>query len=201
MLRKFVLWTLTILLPGLCLAAAIFLFSDRLYGAQGSMVVAWKAGLLLGIFVLLGIPYSIVHELGHAIIGRYFGVPVRSIRIGSRKLWRIGKWKGIVVLLSPFPFGGRVEFELLPLDVRKRIAMFAAGVGAATLTAALVSALLPLSLLWLRTEIVIARALCCFIDLFGKAPEGARSDSDAIRGLLKYARRSGPGSRARTRDA
>jgi hypothetical protein len=143
----------------------------------------------LVIFLLFGVPYSIVHELGHAISGWWFAVPPRRIRIGPNSVFRVCRVRGTSVWCSYFPFGGRTDFRTHPLERGRRIASYAAGVCAALFVAILTVLLIPATYQWLRIDMVISVFVFCSIDLFGKAPEGHWSDGAAILGLLRYSRR------------
>lgn len=144
----------------------------------------------LGIFLLAGLAYSIVHELGHAISGCWYGVPPRRVRIGSCCAFRIGRAGEISIWYSYLPFGGRTDFRVHPLERGRRIVIYAAGVGVALITAIFAVLIIPATCQWLRIDIAISVVVFCMIDLFGKAPEGHCSDGAAILGLLRYSRRS-----------
>jgi hypothetical protein len=183
-------WLLTAVLPAILIVLSFCLFSLCFFRGDGIEDALMQTLRFLLIFVLLGVPYSIVHELGHAISGWWYGVPPRRVRIGSRCLFRIGRAWGISVWFSFFPFGGRVDFRTYPVERGRRIAMYAAGVGASLLVAILAGLMIPAEYQWLRIETLLSFGVFCLIDLFGKAPEGAWSDGAAIRGLLKYSQRS-----------
>lgn len=95
---------------------------------------------------------------------------------------------GGAVWFSFLPFGGRVDFCVLPVQLRRRIMMYAAGVGAALLAATMATLLIPVGYQLLRVETPLSFSVFCLIDLFGRAPERAWSDGTAIRGLLAYRR-------------
>lgn len=168
------------ILLGLIFGFFVFLYSD-----QAPVQIL----RFLGVFLLAGLPYSIVHELGHAISGCWYGVPPRRIRIGSCCAFRIGRAWGISLWYSFLPFGGRTDFRVHPLERGRRIVIYAAGVGVALITAVFAVLIVPATCQWLRIDIVITVIVFCMIDLFGKAPEGDCSDGEAIRGLLGYSRR------------
>jgi F0F1-type ATP synthase assembly protein I len=144
----------------------------------------------LVIFVFLGMPYSIVHELGHAISGWWFAAPPRRIQIGPNGVFRVCRVRGVSVWCSYLPIGGRTDFRTHPLERGRRIAIYAAGVGAALFAAILTVLLIPATYQWLRIDMMISVFVFCLIDLFGKAPKGYWSDGAAILGLLRYSRRS-----------
>lgn len=183
-------WLVTAVLPGIPIVLSICLFALYFFRGDGIDQAIRHIFRFLLIFVLLGVPYSIVHELGHAISGWWYGVPPRRIRIGSLCLFRVGRAWGISVWFSFFPFGGRVDFRVHPLERGRRISMYAAGVGAALLVAILAGLMIPAEYQWLRIETVLSFGVFCLIDLFGKAPKGLWSDGEAIRGLLRYSQRS-----------
>jgi hypothetical protein len=182
-------WLAEAALPGILLALIIGLFALYFSRNHGIDEAPWEILRFLVILLLIGVPYSIVHELGHAISGWWYGVPPRRIRIGSYCAFRIGRVWGISVWYSLFPFGGRTDFRAHPLERGRRISIYAAGVGAALLMTILAVLMIPATYQWLRIDIVISVGVFCLIDLFGKAPDGHCSDGEAILGLLRYSRR------------
>ncbi|SEI14739.1 site-2 protease family protein [Paraburkholderia hospita] len=183
-------WLVTAAVPALLIGLTLLLlalYPSQSKGIDGALTQAFR---FLLIFVLLGVPYSIVHELGHAISGWWYGVPLRRIQIGSRGAFRIGHVRGAAVWVSFLPFGGRVDFWAHPVERNRRIAIYGAGVCAALLVAILAGLMIPAKYQWLRIDTVLSVVVYCLIDLFGKAPKGDWSDGEAIRGLFRYSRRS-----------
>lgn len=133
---------------------------------------------------------TIVHELGHVVMGLACGVPVTEVRLGGGKYRRTIQFgPNFRLILGWLPVTGHVEFQWLPLSRNRRIAMYAAGVGA-TIIAALVICLFPL-----RGQFAYQAGMLLVVVFFGLGnifeshPDkagGRWSDGDAIRGLWAY---------------
>ncbi|QYY33710.1 site-2 protease family protein (plasmid) [Cupriavidus pinatubonensis] len=145
--------------------------------------------LALGV---LGIVETIIHEGGHILCGLWYGVPLYKLQIGFGPVVLSREIRGVPVVACKFPFGGRVDFQYLPISRPQRIVMYAGGVGASIIGATVIWLLIPARLEWLGTEVVMAFAVFNLVNIFGTAPEGAASDGSAIRGLLSY--RAAPSS-------
>jgi len=60
-------------------------------------------------FLIILIPLIAIHEFGHLLIARLFGVKVPEYGIGMPPRWLSKKWKGIVWSLNALPLGGFVR--------------------------------------------------------------------------------------------
>ncbi|WP_430982022.1 site-2 protease family protein [Burkholderia stabilis] len=133
---------------------------------------------------------TVIHELGHLLVGMAFGVPVSEVRLGGEKRrWTIRFGSNFRLLLGWPPFSGHVEFQWLPLSRGRRIAMYAGGVGA-TLLAAIVVCAVPLAgKTAYQAGILLLVALSGLENLAMRHPEkqsGRWTDGEAIRGLRAY---------------
>jgi len=69
--------------------------------------------LVISFVITLGLSI-LVHELGHFVFAKLFGVSVETFSIGfGKKLWK-KKWGETTYAISIFPFGGYVKMRLLP---------------------------------------------------------------------------------------
>ena len=66
---------------------------------------------VLGFPLLLG-PLVTIHELGHYLVGRWFGVHAEAFSVGfGREIWGFTDKRGTRWKLSALPLGGYVQFK------------------------------------------------------------------------------------------
>ena len=68
--------------------------------------------ILLGTLLFLSVIFILVlvHELGHFLVARWFGIKVQRFSIGFGKpFWRVYDRKGTEYALAPIPLGGYVK--------------------------------------------------------------------------------------------
>ncbi|WP_425115769.1 site-2 protease family protein [Burkholderia anthina] len=132
--------------------------------------------------------FTVIHELGHLLVGIAFGAPISELRLGGGKQLLVLQFgPNFRLLLGWMPFTGHVEFTWLPISRRQRIAMYAAGVGATFLAAAATCAFPLHGQTASQAGVLLVVILSGLENLSTRHPQSGRwSDGEAIRGLLKY---------------
>ena len=65
------------------------------------------------IFLIILSALVIVHELGHLLAAKYFGIRVDEFGIGfPPRVKKLFRWKGTDFILNSLPFGGYVKIYL-----------------------------------------------------------------------------------------
>ncbi|MBJ9698617.1 site-2 protease family protein [Burkholderia cenocepacia] len=136
----------------------------------------------------LSVPVStVIHELGHLLMGIAFGMPVSELRLGGGKRLALQFGPNFRLLLGSLPFTGHVEFKWLPISRPRRIAVYAAGVGATFLAAAVVCVFPLQGQTASQAGVLLVVVLSGLENLAGRHPQSDRwSDGEAIRGLWAY---------------
>ena len=131
----------------------------------------------------LSVPVStVIHELGHLLMGIAFGVPVSELRLGGGKQRLVLQFGPNFRLLH-----GHVEFKWLPISRPRRVAVYAAGVGATFLAAAVVCVFPLQGQTASQAGVLLVVVLSGLENLATRHPEiGRWSDGEAMRGLLAY---------------
>jgi membrane-associated protease RseP (regulator of RpoE activity) len=106
------------------------------------VVTDYHPGKLGGLlFVVFWFPLLVIHECGHAVVGRMFGCSVHRLVVGfGRPLW-IFSIRGVLVEIRSFPIEGFVTFSepARRLSRGKRALTYFAGPGAELLLLALIA--------------------------------------------------------------
>ena len=137
----------------------------------------------------LSVPVStVIHELGPLLIGIAFGEPVSEHRLGGGKQRLVLQFGPNFRLLHGWlPFTGHVEFKWLPISRPRRVAVYAAGVGATFLAAAVVCVFPLQGQTASQAGVLLVVVLSGLENLATRHPEiGRWSDGEAMRGLLAY---------------
>ena len=138
---------------------------------------------------------GLIHECGHAIAGIRFGARLDAFRLGvGPKLLSFASARAgsAEFSLHILPFGGRVDFNVLPVSRTQRIWIFAAGVCSVLFAAVFAWIIMPSRFELLRNEAVLIFVVSSATNIFYstsrkvREQEGVYSDGQAIRGLLRY---------------
>lgn len=158
-------------------------YTERFFGALFKVVVTFYPSIPV---------VTVVHELGHLLMGLAFGVPVTEVRLGGGENRRVIPFgANFQLILGWLPVTGHVEFRWLPLSRRRRIAMYAAGVGATILAAIVVCAFPFRGQLAYQGGVLLVVVFSALGNIFERHPDkatGRWSDGEAIRGLWKYSK-------------
>jgi hypothetical protein len=137
---------------------------------------------------------ALIHEGGHVLAGKQFGVRVAKLQFGAGPRFigfTAARLDHAQVSFCLLPFGGRVDFVSLPISRVERIKMLAAGVMTVLIAIPIVWFLIPSNFGWLRIEAAVIFGLSSATNLFYNTSrklreQGVYSDGQAIRGLLRY---------------
>jgi hypothetical protein len=155
----------------------------------------WKsAHLAVGGYLVLYLE-ALIHEGGHVLAGKRFSVRVAELQLGAGpRIFRFTATQldQAQVTFCLLPFGGRVDFESLPISRVERIKILAAGVAGVLSVVPIAWFLIPPTFGWLRIEAVLIFCLSSATNVFYSTTkkvceeDGVYSDGQAIRGLLRY---------------
>ncbi|WP_051392251.1 site-2 protease family protein [Burkholderia sp. AU4i] len=155
----------------------------------------WRSALLaVGGYIILYLE-ALIHEGGHVLAGKRFGVRVAKLQFGvglKVKRFTAARLDHAQITFCLLPFGGRVDFESLPISRAERIRILAAGVVCVLSAVPIAWFLIPSSVGWLRIEAVLIFCISSATNVFYSTSrkvceeEGVYSDGQAIRGLLRY---------------
>lgn len=182
-LRHFVAVTLIVALTCVGVAAVDHYpyYTERFFGALFKVIVTFYPSIPAT---------TVVHELGHLLMGLPFGVPVTEVRLGGGKNRRVIPFgTNFRLILGWLPVTGHVEFRWLPLSRSRRIAMYGAGVGATILAAIVVCAFPFRGQFAYQGGVLLVVVFSALGNIFERHPDkvtGRWSDGEAIRGLWKY---------------